>query len=182
MNRIERRARRSDHAETRLENAVLDAQEMLDSGELTETEAQHVHDLIAAATAAASETMSSGREQDAIRSNGAFDRLNNYVGRLEESYDLVVGSSSSSSSSGDAAESNALLDLMENPADLADLFEREPAEFMISWRDLTAESRSIVMQRLQSQMQMDNQITQMITNLMKALHDTSMAVARNLKV
>ncbi len=75
-----------------------------------------------------------------------------------------------------------LLDMISNPAQLVSHFQDNPTEFMESWRDLPAGDRSVVMQTLQTEMQMDNQITQMITNMMKAAHDTSMSVARNLKV
>ena len=75
-----------------------------------------------------------------------------------------------------------LLELLEDPAALVAHFQDNPTAFMESWRDLPAEDRSFVMQTMQTEMQMDNQITQMITNMLKAAHDTSMSVARNLKV
>ncbi|MFT6398587.1 MAG: hypothetical protein ACJAYU_003346 [Bradymonadia bacterium] len=89
----------------------------------------------------------------------------------------VSGANSPTEATGDD-----LLDLMNDPAALVSHFQDNPTEFMESWRDLPADGRSFVMQTLQTEMQMDNQITQMITNMMKAAHDTSMSVARNLKV
>ena len=181
MGAVVRRNNRRGHAQRRLQNAELDVRELIESGKLTAEEVAQLEEVLANAGYYAAETVRTGRKGDAVRSNSAIGLVNDLVQRLEAKYDLAVGGADSSGGT-DGADGNHLIELMDDPAELADLFERDPSEFMRSWQDLTAEDRSLVMQRLQTQMQMENQITQMITNLMKALHDTSMAVARNLKV
>lgn len=106
----------------------------------------------------------------------AVKALDEFVSEMGDKYDFDVPSGSLS------ASADALLDMVGTPSELVSHFQDNPTEFMEGWRDLPAEDRSFVMQTLQTEMQMDNQITQMITNMMKAAHDTSMSVARNLKV
>ena len=172
-----RRNRRRDQAAKNEALVRLEYERAMENEDLPASEREQLQAAYAAFEAASSDTRSEGTIAARNRSNAALSTLRDVIEMLD-----VETESSADALSGDSSDSNQLLDLIENPADLADLFERDPAEFMESWRDLTAEERSIVMQRLQTQMQMENQITQMITNLMKALHDTSMAVARNLKV
>ena len=173
-----RRENRRGHAQRRIANAEMDVRELIESGKLSPAEVAQLEEMLASAEAYAAQTIASGTRSDAVRSNSAIALVSDLVERLEDKYDLAVGSSGGS----DGACGSELVELMDDPAALVDHFERDPSEFMRSYQDLSAEERSVVMQRLQMQMQMDNQITQMITNLMKALHDTSMAVARNLKV
>lgn len=75
-----------------------------------------------------------------------------------------------------------LEDIISDGPALRDRFESDPKGFATQWRELSSEDRQLAMFTLQQETALDNQITQMLTGLMKSSHDTTMAVARNLQV
>ncbi|TVQ99309.1 MAG: hypothetical protein EA398_12345 [Deltaproteobacteria bacterium] len=62
------------------------------------------------------------------------------------------------------------------------LFEENPAAFQEAWKGMNDSDRQMAMMQLQREMQMIQQLTTMMTNMLQTQHSATMAVARNLSV
>jgi uncharacterized protein YdeI (YjbR/CyaY-like superfamily) len=73
-------------------------------------------------------------------------------------------------------------ELMSNPDKLVDLYDDDPAAFTEFFKGLSSDDREAMTTRLNRQMQQDNQLFTLISNLLQASHQTARAVIQNLRV
>ncbi len=92
----------------------------------------------------------------------------------------VAGSTGESGEVSDADQ--YATDLMSDPDQLVREFESDPEAFFAKVGDMSSEVRQGLMMKLQGEIQEDNQLFGMLTNFMKAMHDTEKAIIANLRV
>jgi uncharacterized protein YukE len=73
-------------------------------------------------------------------------------------------------------------ELMSDPDKLLDLYNDDPAAFNKFYKGLSSDDRQALMTRLNREMQSNQQMMSLISNLMQASHQTSRAIIQNLRV
>ncbi len=99
-----------------------------------------------------------------------------------ESLNAVTGADTAAAAQSTQEAESWAAGLLENPDQLVREFESNPEAFFAKVGDLSSEMRQGLMMKLQGEIQEDNQLFGMLTNFMKAMHDTEKAIIANLRV
>lgn len=118
-----------------------------------------------------------GAQAEQFDARGDLDEAR---GTSLESYTYDVGDSEDGSTA--RVSARWVREHAADPDALYDAFTNQPERFAEAWSDLDADQRGLIMFSLQEQVSLNNQITEMLTSLLKAAHDTTSAIARNLVV
>lgn len=110
-----------------------------------------------------------------------MSRVGSGAEEAAETLDNATGASSSAGATSTEADSWAG-ELMKDPDRLVREFESDPEAFFAKVGDLSSHVQKGLMMKLQGEIQEDNQLFSMLTNFMKAMHDTEKAIISNLRV
>jgi hypothetical protein len=138
-----------------------------------------LNDLASIASALAPVPQADGTTADVYESQASevTDSSAAYLNNLEAELQTVA------TELAEADQAAAQFDeLMSDPDKLLDLYNDDPAAFNEFYKGLSSDDRQALMTRLNREMQSNQQMMSLISNLMQASHQTSRAIIQNLRV